>query len=116
MLCDISVASGTHIRENMSWSSTADSTFEFYNMYLTNRVRTFHVCRLMIMYFVCNRSADKLLGVRKYSQIGHRYRSAVITIRSNTLEIVLISRACLYGPDACKVFTLKTLHGFTIEP
>ena len=36
------------------------------------------------------------------------------TTRSNPLEIVLI-RDCLYGPDACAVFTLKTAEDFTIE-
>ena len=70
-------------------------------------------CELAIMYIVGASFKRNANGVR--TVLFPCSQSPISsTTRSNTLEIVLI-RACLYGPDASKVFTLKTLDGFTIE-
>ena len=64
MICETSVASGTHSRTYLK------------NILADQRSQRSNFMNCKFTYFVCTRNLDKILAVRKYAQIGRRYGRA----------------------------------------
>ena len=67
MICETSVASGTHSRTYLK------------NILADQRSQRSNFMNCKFTYFVCTRNLDKILAVRKYAQIGRRYGRATTT-------------------------------------